>query len=344
MKKSTLIILAVLLVIAGFVAVFAFINQEKLIDRYIQRQAANAFKSELLEDDEAFKLITVGTAAPLPSDRAQSCNVIIANGSIFVFDLGEGSLQMMEQLRLPFVQVSEVFISHWHSDHFMDLAGFVNRSWQFGRDVPLTVHGPPGVVRIVNGLDSLLSIENQYRVIHHGADIMNPDYGLATASMMKPTEQEQIVYRQNDIEISALKVNHDPVEYSYAYKVRFKDKTIVISGDCAYDEGLVTFAAGADILVHEAMQKDLVKRASRLQAELGNDRNAKILMDVLDYHATPSDAAAIAQKAGVKKLILSHLAPVPGNPITRRIFTSGLDEIYDGPIILADDGDLFTIE
>lgn len=92
------------------------------------------------------------------------------------------------------------------------------------------------------------------------------------------------------------------------------------------------------------MQKDFIKRGSDLMKEMGNDRNAKILSDVLDYHATPQEAATVAQQAGVKKLILSHLAPVPENPISRRFFKRGLGDIYNGPIVLADDGDEHLIE
>ena len=78
--------------------------------------------------------------------------------------------------------------------------------------------------------------------------------------------------------------------------------------------------------------------------EIGNERNAKILDDILDYHTTPAEAATVAQKAGVKKLILSHLVPVPENPISRRFFKRGLGDIYKGPIVLADDGNQYIIQ
>jgi len=334
----------VLLLLAIFVGIFAFINQDKLIDRFIEGQARDAMEIDLLDDNDAFRLITVGTSAPIPSGRAQSCNVIIANGKIFIFDLGEGSLDMLEDLRIPFIQASEVFISHWHSDHFIDLPGYINRSWQMGRSKPLTVYGPKGISQIIDGIDNLLDIENKYRVAHHGAGIMDPSIALASGVPLSTDQGSQTVYSDDEVLITAIQVNHDPVELSYAYRIDFGERSVVLSGDCSYDERLVSFAQGADILVHEAMQKDFIKRGSRLMKEMGNDRNAKILSDVLDYHATPQEAASVAQQAGVKKLILSHLAPVPENPISRRFFKRGLGDIYDGPIVLADDGDEHLIE
>ena len=333
-----------LVLLAIFVGIFAFINQDKLIDRFIEGQARDAMQIDLLDDKNVFRLITVGTAAPIPSERAQTCNVIIANGKMFIFDLGEGSLDMLEDLRLPFIQASEVFISHWHSDHFIDLPGYINRSWQMGRSKPLTVYGPKGINQIIDGIDNLLDIENKHRIAHHGADIMDPSIALASGVPLSTDPGSQIVYSDGEVLITATQVNHDPVELSYAYRIDFGERSVVLSGDCSYDERLVSFAQGADILVHEAMQKDFIKRGSDLMKEMGNDRNAKILSDVLDYHATPQEAATVAQQAGVKKLILSHLAPVPENPISRRFFKRGLGDIYNGPIVLADDGDEHLIE
>ena len=299
---------------------------------------------EMLDDPEDFRLITVGTSAPVPSDRAQTCNVIIANGKIFIFDLGEGSLEMLEDLRLPFAEATEVFISHWHSDHFIDLPGYINRSWQMGRYQPLQVYGPQGIDRIISGIDDMLATENSYRVAHHGPEIMNPTLGKAEGIALSPDQGPQTVFSDGAVTITAILVNHDPVDLPYAYRVDFGQRSVVLSGDCSYDERLVSFAQGADILVHEAMQKDFIARGSKLMKEIGNERNAKILDDILDYHTTPAEAATVAQKAGVKKLILSHLVPVPENPISRRFFKRGLGDIYKGPIVLADDGNQYIIQ
>jgi ribonuclease Z len=345
MKKS-LYILLILTLLAIFVAIFAYINQEKLIERFIENQAGNAsFHNELLEDKESITLITVGTGAPLPSDRAQSCNVIIVNGKFFVFDLGEGSLEKLEDLRLPIDKVNAVFISHWHSDHFIDLPGLINRSWQLGRVNDLYVYGPKGVNRVVSAIDSLLVDENIYRMEHHGAHIMDPQYARGIPYEIDVSGNEMVVlYDQEGIKISAFSVSHEPVSPSYGFRVDYKGKSVVYSGDCSYDERLIEHAQGADILIHEAMQKDFISRASALQVKLGNTRNAQILKDVVGYHSTPQEAAQVAQKANVKKLILSHLAPAPGNPISRRFFNIGLDDIYKGPILLAEDGDIYTIK
>lgn len=343
--KKFFYVFVVLALLTVFVLIFAYINQEKLIDRFIENQSRGAaFHYELLEDTASIALVTVGTAAPLPSDRVQSCNAVFVNGKFFVFDVGEGALDKMEDLRLPLDRIDAVFITHWHSDHFIDLPGLINRSWQLGRSQDIHVYGPIGLGRIASAIDSLLFDENKYRVAHHGKEIMNPQYStLIPHSIDSVGQGMMVIYDQDDVKISVFAVNHSPVEPSFGYRVDYRGKSLVFSGDTSYEENLVGFAADADILVHEAMQKDFISKASKLQEGLGRKRNATILRDVLDYHSTPAEAAHIAEKAHVKKLILTHLAPSPGNPISRRFFRRGLDKIFKGPILLAEDGDIYTI-
>jgi ribonuclease Z len=343
--KKFFYVFVVLALLTVFVLIFAYINQEKLIDRYIENQSHGAdFHYELLDDKESIVLVTVGTAAPLPSDRVQSCNAVFVNGKFFVFDAGEGALDKMEDLRLPLDRIDAVFISHWHSDHFIDLPGLINRSWQLGRVQDVHLYGPIGSLRIASAIDSLLLDENKYRVAHHGKEIMNPEYSsLIPHAIDSVGGDMMVIYDQDDIKISVFNVNHTPVEPSYGFRVDYRGKSLVFSGDTSYEEKLADYADGADILVHEAMQKDFISRASKMQKEMGRNRNSTILTDVLEYHTTPAEAAQIAEKAQVKKLILTHLAPSPGNPISRRFFRRGLDKIFKGPILLAEDGDIYTI-
>lgn len=344
MKRSTLVIIITLIVLTAFVAIFAYINQEKLIDRFVQNRANNSWRIELLEDPEQIKLITIGTSAELPSERAQTCNVVIVNGEVLIFDLGQGSLSNLEDLRIPFLETTKVFISRWHSDHFIDLPAFVNRGWLLGRPQPLTIYGPKGVFGVANGIDSLLSYENQLRVIQHGKDNLNIDNMRITPQLIDCRGVEKIVYEYKGITVSAIEIKYQGEGPSLAYKIEYAGKKLVISGDTAYDERIAKFASGADILLHEAMEKDLVQRASRLQSESGNDRNAKLLNDLLQYHSTPQEAAQIAAIGKVKKLILSSLSPPPENPISRRVYRQGLEEFFSGPVVLAEDGDIYKIE
>ncbi len=344
MKKILFTTLALIL-LGALIGVFAFINADKLIDRYIEGQSEGiTFRTDVMEGD-AMRLITIGTSAPLPSDRNQSCNVVIANGQLLVFDIGRGTAQAIERIRLPQPLIEAVFITHWHSDHFVDLPQLINRSWQLGRKHPLPVFGPEPIDTILRGINAMLSKEQQFRQEVHGVSIMDvSEASVITQEIHISGDQSKVVYDKGGVRVTAFEVDHHPVSPALGYRIDYQGKSIVISGDTRRSENLATHAKGADILVHEAMQMDFIRRAAQLQKESGEERNAIMLEGMAEYHSSPMDAAEVAQRAGVKKLILSHLAPVPENPISRRFFTKGMDEVYSGPILLAEDGDIFIIK
>ena len=345
MKKVSYIGLILLLLVI-FVAIFGFINQNKLIDRFVSRQSdAAAYRYDLLEEDDKIRLVTVGTGSPLPGNRVRSCNAVIINGHFFLFDVGPGSSLALENLRLPIDKLKAIFITHWHADHYMDLPELVNRSWLLNRQDSLFVHGPEGIDTVMSGLNMFIEPDNRFRLAHHGTEVVSPSTAYPIPVPIDTDDDGYaVVYEQDGILIEAFLVNHEPVSPSLGYRVSFNGKSLVFSGDTRQSDTVIKYAQGADILVHEALASDFLERAIKIQTENGNERNAAILKDLMSYHSTPVDAATVAEKAGVKRLILSHLGPAPENPISRRMFTSNMDDIYQGPILLAEDGDLFVIE
>jgi len=345
MKKVSYILLVVLVLIL-FIGVFAFINQDKLVDRFISRAtAATSFRYELLDLDIPIRLVTVGTGSPLPGERVRSCNAVFVNGKFFVFDVGPGASRAIERLRLPLDRLEGIFITHWHADHYMDLPELVNRSWLLNRSTDLHLYGPEPLDSIYAGMSQFLHIENHYRVAHHGADIMDPSLALPITHLITPDHQGyQKVYDVDGVVIEAFTVDHAPVDPALGYRISYQGKSLVISGDTKKSEQVIKYARDADILLHEALAFDLIKRAIDLQKEADNSRSTTILEDILEYHVSPQEAAEVAEAAGAKKLILTHLGPAPENPISRRFYASDLDDIYRGPVLLAEDGDLYIIE
>ncbi len=301
-------------------------------------------REELHNNTEDIIVYTVGTSAPLPSSRAQTCTVVFVNGKFFVFDVGDGAVQKMENLHFPLMDVDEVFLTHLHSDHFIDLPYLINRSWQLGRPKKLKVTGPVGVQAISEGSELLLAQEHAYRVEHHGEKIMNIDAaGTIPNEVIVPSQGELLVYNTDGIKITAFDVGHEPVSPDFGYKIEYKGKKCVLSGDTSKNKNVIKHSANADLLIHEAMLKEVISQVSEVAGEMGNARNQKILEDVTNYHSTNIEAAEVAAEAGVKKLVLNHLAPVPDRKVIARLYTQGLSKIFKGDIALADDGDKFII-
>ena len=89
------------------------------------------------------------------------------NGHFFMFDVGDGIVRRAENMGLPLNRLDGIFITHWHSDHFMDLASIVSRSWLLGRSNELHLYGPDGTDNINQSIKGYLHLENKHRFPFH---------------------------------------------------------------------------------------------------------------------------------------------------------------------------------
>ncbi len=149
-----------------------------------------------------------------------------------MFDVGSGVVQKSENFQLSLSELDGIFITHYHSDHIMGLPNMVSRSWMRGRTDELTVYGPQGLDTIMKSVEQFLSIDNQYRVDHHGPEIMDLSKAPATVREFEITENAVLdVYQEDGISIKAFDVNHEPVEPAVGYVIEYDGKKVVISGD-----------------------------------------------------------------------------------------------------------------
>jgi ribonuclease Z len=152
-----------------------------------------------------------------------------------------------------------------------------------------------------------------------------------------------VFLEEGDLRISAIRVNHAPVDPAYGYRFDWRGRSVVVSGDTAADAGLAAAARGADVLVHEAQANHMVKAIERVTRAAGLERPAHIMADIPDYHTTPVEAARIANEAGVRLLLFYHLTPPPPVKAVERIYTRGVDAVRPDGWLVADDGMLVEI-
>ena len=159
---------------------------------------------------------------------------------------------------------------------------------------------------------------------------------------LKKDNEAVLVFERNGLKVLAFKVNHDPVTPAYGYRFEYKGRVVVISGDTAKSENLARHAAGADLLIHEVIAKNLLQFAAANFEKSGNKRRAKLASDIITYHTSPTEAAEIAAAAKVETLVFTHLVPVP-NAQTEPAFTRGVSEIFKGKVVLGTDGMRFDL-
>jgi ribonuclease Z len=280
-----------------------------------------------------FFVTLLGTGTPLPNpQRACPSTLVTAVDKHFIVDTGQGSRQNLAGIGAQFVDVA--LFTHFHSDHISDFGDFLLSRTIGGATEPLTAIGPKGVSKVVNGFLAAYELDYHYRHAHHG------DLWIPAAATARVIEAEPgVVYDQDGVRVIMFEVDHMPVSPAVAYRFEYQDRVIVISGDTNMVPAMIEQSRGADILVHNVMNKDMVKAAQASFQEANNLRRAQVFGDIQEYHADRMEVARIAQEAGVKKLVLTHLVPtIPPDDAAEAAFTKGMDKIYSGTIIAGRDG------
>lgn len=288
------------------------------------------------------ELTLLGTNGPPHVGHRFGPSQVITDGQVrLMIDTGWGSTLRLFQASMPPQTIDAVFITHLHSDHTTDMADFLVMRWVGGIRKPIAIYGPEGTKRMVEGFQQAMEADTRYRLAHHGDKLW--DGGLA-ADITEFTAGEDPVEIASlgAITVKAYEVDHFPVKPAYGYRFESAGKTIAISGDTNPCPGLLNGAKDADILVCDSMNVQMLKMLESQLRGGGNSLAASLLEDAHDYHAPVSGMAELAQAAGVKHLVLSHILP-PVQDGQAAIFTAGLDALFTGKITLGKDLEKFDI-
>ena len=288
-----------------------------------------------------------GSGSPMADPtRSGPCVAVVAGGDLFVVDSGPGSTRNLLLMNLPPPRVSDVFLTHYHSDHIGDLGELMLQRWAAGAaKAPLPIHGPPGLEPVVNGFQQAYGPDRGYRIAHHGETVAPPSGfgGTPHAFAADPNAPDVLVLEKPGLKVWAFPASHHPVEGAVGYRFEYKGRSVVISGDTGPSERLVRAAKGADLLLHEGLAPNLVadQRAAALAA--GRENYARIFHDILSYHTPPEVAAREAKDAGVKALMFYHVIPPLPVKALEGPFLGRSRAIFDGPLKVGHDGDFASL-
>jgi len=174
---------------------------------------------------------------------------------------------------------------------------------------------------------------------------MPGDVAPAVARVLPPPDgtTSAPVFSHDGLDVRVFRVEHAPVDVAYGYRIDWRGRSVVISGDTRKSQSVIDNARGADLLLHEALAASMTGRAVERATALGIARTAKLAGDVADYHATPVQAAEVAQAAGVGRLVYTHIFPPLPNALARRLYLAGTAAAFDGPQVLGEDGMRFDL-
>lgn len=345
MIKRILIGLAVLaLVLLGVAYAYRGPIALKLVARIAERNMAADLKKQL---PDGLNVVVCGSGSPMTDgDRNGPCTAVVAGGRVFLVDVGENATETLARIGLRPGDVDGVLLTHFHSDHIDGLGGLSVQRWVGGsRATPIALYGVEGVQRIAGGFNEAYALDNGYRTGHHGPIVAPPSgAGYAPRVFATPTPgHEVVVYDEGGLKITAFRVEHDPANPAVGYRFDYKGRSLVISGDTRACPEVERMSKGVDLLVHEALNPKMVMMLRQAAVDAHRDNVAKIMHDILDYHTPPEQAAALAQRAGARSLLLTHIIPPLPLRALEGPFLGDSRKRFSGPLWLARDGDIVSL-
>ena len=338
-----------LLGLAAIATGIAYANRREISAYFVASVASNSiFRDTIAGLPDGLHAGFCGTGSPFPSPtRSGPCTAIIAGKQLFVVDAGRGAADMIIRMGLQSARLEAVLLTHFHSDHIDGLGQLAEHHWLAGSaKTPLRVIGNAGVERVVSGFNEAYAMNKIYRIAHEGALADPAGFGSEPARFALATGSADhvVVLEREGLRITAFAVNHRTVDGAVGYRFDYKGRSIVISGDTAPSPNLVKAAAGADLLIHEAMSPAVVRVLADAARAHGRNVPSALFGGVTDFHTTPAQAAAQGQQARVRILALTHfIPPVPLNPLLQDLFLGDAPRGFDGTFLLAEDGDLVSL-
>jgi len=232
-----------------------------------------------------FSLTVLGSNSAIPTlQRNPSAHLLNANERLFLIDCAEGTQIQLRRYKIHFQRIGHILISHLHGDHFFGLVGLLTSFHLLGRKHELHLYAHPPLKEIIDlQLQASLTRLN-YPLYFHP---LNP-------------EGYQPVLEDDKVSVHSFPLKHSIPTCGFVFREKPrrlhlqtppKPRSFAYCSDTAYTETIIPWIQGVDLLYHETTFMEDKRTAAGEK-----------------FHSTTLDAANIAQKAGVRKLLIGHFS------------------------------------
>ena len=265
-------------------------------------------------------LVFLGTSGSMPTaQRAPTAILVRRGGDRLLFDCAEGTQRQLLRSTVGLVELAEIFLTHYHADHYLGLPGMLKTFALRGRELPITIHGPPGLSELFGSLRRIFGkLTYPYELVtvrpgdvldrgEYRLEAFAQNHGLNSVGYALVEAPRPGRFDADAAEALGIPIGPERGKLQRGEAVTLPDgrvitpaavvgdarpgRKVVLAGDTAPAPTVVEAARGADVLVHEATF-----------AEEERERALETL------HSTAAQAAEVARDAGVTLLVLTHLS------------------------------------
>lgn len=270
---------------------------------------------------------TKGGPAIRPGSTNPTSSLLCMGGRLAVVDCGLGVTRGLVDQGVALARLDLIFITHLHSDHYLELGPLIHTAWTAGLASPVRVFGPAGLEDYWQAFLASMKADIDLRIADEG----RPD--LASLVSLEVLDEGE-VFSEGGLVADAIRNDHPPLIDSFALRFATPARKVVFSGDTAPFEPLAEFASGADLLVHEAMLEEALEA---LAARVGNGDD-RLLIHLRRSHSSAQQAASLAARAGVAALALNHLIPSDDPAFGTADWEAAIRPHWQGRLHLGTDG------
>ena len=283
---------------------------------------------EKSETRSGTRVVVLGTGNPSADpERWGPALAIVVNGRAYLIDCGPGVVRRAAAAEkngiaaLQAKRLNIVFLTHLHSDHTLGYPDLIFSPWVLGRAEPLDAYGPHGLKNMTGHVEK--AWKEDVRVRREGLEQANATGYKVNVHEIAPG----VVYRDENVTVTAFSVKHGTWKEAYGYKFETKDRRIVFSGDTAPTDAVVKACDQCDVLLHEVYNP----HGEELKEEHWKEYFAA-------FHTSPAELGGIAKRAHPKLLVVYHqvLEKLPEQDLADQIAKE-----YSGNWVMAKDLEVY---
>jgi ribonuclease Z len=230
-------------------------------------------------------------------------------------------------------RIDALLLTHYHSDHTVGIPDFWLTGWLSSfyarRTAPLRVIGPVGAKSLMAALRDAYAADIKIRI----EDEKLPLQAIATS--VEEFDQDGVVYEHNGVKVTAFEVDHgDAIKPAYGYRIDYDGRSAVISGDTRYNENVIKYGTGVDLLIHE-----VACARPELMQEIHIQR-------IVAHHTTPLEAGLVFARTKPKLAAYTHLVLLASDQVpalTVDDLVTQTRQTYAGPLEIGEDLMAFEI-
>jgi ribonuclease BN (tRNA processing enzyme) len=289
------------------------------------------------------KFITLGTAGgPTPKPhRMPPAHAVAYDGGTILVDCGEGAFQQLGRAGYDLRQVRDLFITHHHFDHIGSLFACLGLNMMTHRNQQMNIYGPPGTSEILEHLITACDIPQSIGFGIPGQILPHPRDFIVSRDI-RPGDVVEI----DSVRVSCCENTHyrsedqfgqdGPVSLSYRFDTA--DRSMVFTGDTGPCRALEDLAMGADLLVGELIDPDIViKRIIDKNPEMSKQSLQKMRQHLSEHHLTPEELGGLAANAGVNQLVAVHIPFVTKSAEEDAKYVSRISAKFGGSVTISID-------